>query len=88
MFYFKFVALIITFFVIPTFVEAKSVKKVTVMLSQNYPPALERLEMSILENFGKKFKRTIEYIITNETLNFVFNSESRFKGFSKTAEYL
>lgn len=94
MFHLKFVALIL---VIPTFIDAKqSLNKVTVMLSQTDPPihrkignsALQRLEVNILENFAKKFKLKIEYIVTNETLNFVFNSKTRFKRFSKSAKYL
>lgn len=88
MFYSKIVALTITFLVIPTAIEAKSVKTVTVMLPQNNPSALKRLEMNILENFGKKFKLSIEYVATNETLNFVFDAKRRFERFSTSAEYL
>lgn len=71
-----------------TFIEAKSVEKLTVMLSKNYPSVLERLEMEILENFKKKLNLKIEYIVVNETLNYVFNSKTRFNRFAKSDEYL
>lgn len=93
MFYFKLVALLL---LISTFNEAKDEKKVTVMLSRtdasirrkNGNSALQRLEVKILENFAKKYKITIDYIVTNETLNFVFQSKTRSKRFSKSAKYL
>ena len=85
----------IILFVILTFIEAKSVEKITVMLSQSDPSirqkignfALQHLEAKLLENFGKKFKLKIEYIMTNETLNFIFSSKTRFKRFRKSAKY-
>lgn len=43
--------------------------------------SLKGLEVDMIENFAKKIKLGIEYIVTNESLNGVFNSEDRAKGF-------
>lgn len=88
MFHFKFVALLITFSAISSIVEVKTVNKVIVLSPQNHSSALKRLEVNILENFGRKLKLTINYIATNDSLNFVFNSETRFEQFSNSTEYL
>lgn len=88
MFCFKFIVRFVTFSLILTFSEAKHIEKLTVMLSKNYPSALKRLEMKILENFGEKLNLKIDDIIINETLNDVFNSETSSNRFATSDEYL
>lgn len=43
--------------------------------------ALDRLELKIMEHFGRKNHLDIQYIIANETLNEVFSIEERFEQF-------
>lgn len=78
-------------------VELKSIETFAVMLTysehqsdyyHNTSHSFERLDLKLIENFGKKFKVHFEYIVTNETLNEVFSSEERFSRFSQSAEFL
>lgn len=71
--------------------EMKPTRTVNVMFSHidkgaaNRP--LHRLDMKIVENFGKTFNLNIEFMVTNVTLNEVFNAEDRFEKFSKLPGY-
>lgn len=91
MFNFKFFALFaIGLFLRPVEIESK--QKITVMFSQTEPfihykktdRALQRLDFKIMENFGKKFKFDIEYVLANETLNEAFSTEDHFERFAQS----
>lgn len=63
------------------YLEAKLSHKLTVMASQIKPfvfyenRLLKGLEVDMIENFAKQFNLSIEYIVTNESLNEIFNSK-------------
>lgn len=70
----------------------KSSQTITVMLSHYdtnaVSRAFDRLDVKIMENFGKVVNLKIEYINANVTLNEVFHSKDRFKQFRRaSAEY-
>lgn len=88
MFHFKLVALLITFSAFSTFVVAKTVQNVAVLLSKNHSSALKRLEVKILENFGRKFNLSVDYVTSNDSLNCVFDSKTRFERFLNSTEFL
>lgn len=72
--------IVINLILICSIFEAKSTQMVNVMLSQ-IDEAFMRLDMKIVENFGKKFNFQIEYITSNESLNEMFSSEDRIRNF-------
>lgn len=72
-----------------------STKKINVLISKTDSfvensigkRALERLELKIIENFGIKFKKEIEYIVANETLNEIFSREDRSETFHQSIRH-
>lgn len=88
MFHFKqlLLAIVILSFVFNP-MEMKPAQTINVMFSR-INRALHRLDMEIVENFGKKFNLKIEYMMTNVTLNEVFNTKDRFEKFSQSPEYM
>lgn len=74
--------------------EAKSSDKLTVMVSQAKPFAFHEngvfkgLDVNIVENFAQKMKLSVNYILANESLNYVFGAEKRFNEFSQSIRNL
>lgn len=91
MYHFKLVSIIIVMSFVLYPVAMKPTQIINVMLSYNDKnttnSAFHRLDVEIVENFGKLLNLKIEYIVTNETLNVVFNAKDRFEKFSKSSEY-
>ena len=73
-------------------IEAGSMKSIKVMVSQTEPFAyfdaknqsLMGLDVEIVNNFAKKFKLKVKYIVLNESLNELFTSENRIEPFTKS----
>lgn len=71
--------------------DMRSDEKIRVMLSRhsgtvaNRP--LHRLDREIMKNFAQMAKLGIDYVVTNQTLNSIFNAAERFKIFSHSANY-
>lgn len=86
MFNFK-ISVLIVFGLNFCYTQTKSeLTKISVMMSHSYKNeienrALQRLDLKIIENFGKKFKLAIEFFATNKTLNEVFSAETDFLPF-------
>lgn len=88
--------LVIALYPIFPIIEAKPMEKITVLLSQIDPfashkaenQALKRLDLKIMENFGKWSNLDIQYITTNESLNEVFSTENRFNQFASSIQFL
>ena len=84
---------IIALVVILQLTEAKSLDKLTVMMSQANPFAFHEngvfkgLEVKIVENFAKKFKLNVRYIHATESLNEMFVTEGRFVNATKAMRY-
>lgn len=76
--------------------EIKSTQQINVMISPVEPfaffeddtPELKGLEVKIIENFGKKFKFQIKFVVWNESLNEVFSSKNRTHNFLKLTQNL
>lgn len=71
------------------FAELGSYRKITVAVSERIPfvvldqnETLMGLDVQILENFAKKFKLQIDYVIVDASLNYVFSNEQEFRKFS------
>lgn len=70
-------------------IESKSVRNINIMVSQSEPFAyfdakkhsLKGLDVEIIKHFAKKYELKINYVVTNETLNEVFNSKIRVDNF-------
>lgn len=48
---------------------------------------LNGLDVSIMENFAKKFNFKTEYIRSNQPLNLAFHSEEAFQNFTRLNSY-
>ena len=74
--------------------ESKSLNKLTVMVSQSKPFAfhengvLKGLDVNIVENFAKKLILKVNYILANESLNYVFSTEESFDKFAQSIHEL
>ena len=84
---------IIALVVILQLTEAKSLDKLTVMMSQANPFAFHEngvfkgLEVKIVENFAKKLKLNVNYILANESLNEIFLTDGRFENVTEAMRY-
>lgn len=70
---------------------AKSIRNITVMLSnsENHAnQAFERLERNIIEQFARNQHLRVEYIMAIEVLNVAFNSEDNLRKFRQSIEKL
>lgn len=91
MFHFNLKCILIVFSLISSPIEMRSNHTIIVMLSHYNKTApnraLNRLDMEIMENFGKMVNMAIVFTVANETLNNVFNAKDRFRKFSQSAAY-
>lgn len=73
-------------------IEMRPKQTITVMLSHYNKTApnraLNRLDMKIMENFGKMVNMKIDFTIANKSLNEVFNANDRFRKFSRSTEFM
>lgn len=92
MFRYNLKCILIVFSLISSSIEMRSNQTITVMLSHYNKTAptraLKRLDVEIMENFGKMVKMKVLFTVANETLNDVFNAKNRFRKFSQSAEYM
>lgn len=90
MLHIRFVLIALSLILQPS-IFAKSVRNITVMLSnsENHAnQAFERLERNIIEQFSRTLNLRVEYIMANEVLNVAFNSEDDFRKFRQSIEKL
>lgn len=70
----------------------ESVQKISILFSNFEPFVIENenvnaptgLDVSIIENFSKKFNLNTEYIRSNKSLNYIFQTESAFRNFTQS----
>lgn len=81
----KFLLFVLTFLLYSH--ESKSIKTITVMVSQSKPfafyenQAFKGLDVNIIENFAKKFKLNIKYVLANESLFAVFSTPDKLNNY-------
>lgn len=70
--------------------ESKSISEISVMVSPSKPFAFyenglfKGLDVNIVENFARKFKLKIQYILANESLNEIFLTEGDLESVTNT----
>lgn len=76
---------------VQTFRQIKPNREITIMYSIREPFVMEShlkgsmlkgLDVSVVENFARKFQMKTTYIRSNESLNSVFNSEEDLRNFT------
>lgn len=75
--------------------DVDSSAKITIMFSHRNPFVIDSdqnllprgLDVSIVENFAKKYKLHTKYIRSNGSLNSVFHEEQSFNNFTKTVAF-
>lgn len=65
--------------------KGEPIKKITVVISRADPliPSGIGISMKIIETFAKKIKHKVEYLVINETLGDVFDTDESFEQFAR-----
>lgn len=75
-------------------IESKSIQKIKVMASHAIPyvirgeNSLRGLDVDIVENFAKKHELEIEYVMANQSLQEIFNTQDMIESFLQTIQDL